>query len=46
MSVKIFDQIRRIERFLLEKYEVSVDYSQDNDNAYYQEAKLIEINTR
>ncbi len=46
MSVKIFDQIRRIERFLLEKYEVSVDYSQDNDNAYYQEAKLIDINTR
>jgi hypothetical protein len=32
--------------FLFNEYGVEVDYAQDNDNAYYHDLSLIEINTR
>ena len=38
--------IGRIERFLLEKYEVEVVYGHDLSDAYYESARCIEINNR
>ena len=46
MSGNLSEQFGKIESFLFNEYGVEVDYAQDNDNAYYHDLSLIEINTR
>ena len=46
MSGNLSEQFGKIESFLFNEYGVEVDYEQDNDNAYYHDLSLIEINTR
>jgi len=46
MSIVLSEEIGKVENFLYQEYEIQVDYAQDNDNAYYQDLSLIEINTR
>ena len=46
MTTDLCNQIEKIESYLLQEYDVEVDYDQENDNAYYQDLQRIEINTR
>jgi len=46
MTANLRDQIEKIESYLLQEYDVEVDYDQENDNAYYEDLQRIEINTR
>ena len=43
---KIDNYLARIERYLLDEFNVEVVYSQDASDAYYDSARVVEINNR